>query len=81
MNEQLDPSVVNLAKAIGQSESGGKYDAKGKSGEYGAYQYTPTTWASDSHKYLGSVVPLEQATPAQQDEVAYKLKNAIHKAK
>ncbi len=69
---QLDPSVVALTKAIGTSESGGNYNAKGKSGEYGAYQYTKPTWEADSQKYLGSVVPLEQATPAQQDEVAYK---------
>ena len=69
---QLDPSVVALTKAIGTSESGGNYTAKGKSGEYGAYQYTAPTWSVDSQKYLGKAVPLEQATPAQQDEVAYK---------
>lgn len=72
-NQQpLDPSILALTKAIGQSESSGSYTAKGKSGEYGAYQYTAPTWASDSQKYLGQAVPLEQSTPAQQDEVAYK---------
>lgn len=70
--QQLDQSVVALTKAIGQSESGGNYSAQGKSGEHGAYQYTKPTWDSDSQKYLGQAVPLEQATPAQQDEVAYK---------
>ena len=69
---QLDPSIVNMTKAIGQVESGGDYSAVGKSKEYGAYQYTPDTWTTDSQKYLGQSVPLETTTPAQQDEVAYK---------
>lgn len=72
MDNQLDSSIVALTKAIGKSESSGNYAAQGKSGEYGAYQYTKPTWEADSQKYLGQVVPLEQATPAQQDEVAYK---------
>lgn len=74
-NQSLDPSIVNLAKAISKTETGGSstpYSAQGASGEYGAYQYTAPTWAADSVKYLGTNVPLNQATPAQQDEVAYK---------
>lgn len=71
MPPSLDPQAVNLAKAIRQQESGGNFTAKGKSGEYGAYQYTPETWASDSQKY-GVNVSLDQATPEQQNEVAYK---------
>ncbi len=71
MNPQLDPTIVNLAKAIRQTESGGDFAAKGKSGEHGAYQYTPTTWQTDAAKY-GVNAPLEQATPQQQNEVAYK---------
>lgn len=71
MNNQLDPTVVNLAKAIRQTESGGDFAAKGKSGEYGAYQYTPDTWNADAAKY-GVNAPLESATPQQQNEVAYK---------
>lgn len=69
---QLDPQVVNLAKAIRQTESGGNFQAKGKSGEYGAYQFMPDTWASSSQKYLGQNIPIQQATPQQQNEVAYK---------
>lgn len=71
----LDPTIVNLAKAIRQTETRGQKDpftAKGASGEYGAYQYMPNTWAGDSKKYLGSAVPLTSATPEQQNEVAYK---------
>lgn len=67
----LDPQAVNLAKAIRQTESGGNFQAKGKSGEYGAYQFTEPTWNSQSKKY-GLNVPLAQATPEQQNEVAYK---------
>jgi len=68
---QLDPDAVNLAKAIRQTESGGNFSAKGKSGEYGAYQFTQPTWDTYSKKY-GVNVPLTQATPEQQNEVAYK---------
>jgi hypothetical protein len=74
-NTSLDPSIVNLARAISQTETSGSsdpYTAQGKSGEYGAYQYTAPTWASDSQKYLGQAIPLNQATPAQQDQVAYE---------
>jgi hypothetical protein len=71
MNNQLDPQAVNLAKAIRQTESQGNFQAKGKSGEYGAYQYLPETWNSRATKY-GVNVPLEQATPEQQNEVTYK---------
>lgn len=69
--DTLDPQVVNLAKAIRNTESGGDFQAQGKSGEYGGYQYTPDTWAKDSAD-AGVNVPLQQATPQQQNEVAYK---------
>lgn len=68
----LDNDVKNLAIAIRQTESGGDFKAKGKSGEYGAYQFTEPTWNSYAQKHLGKVTPLKQATPEQQNEVAYK---------
>lgn len=71
MPQALDQDVVNLAKAIRQTESGGNFTAKGKSGEYGAYQYTAPTWQKDASQF-GVNVPLDKATPAQQNEVAYK---------
>lgn len=67
----LDPKIVNLAQAIRQTESGGNFAAKGASGEYGAYQFMPDTWAGNAPRF-GVNVPLDQATPAQQNEVAYK---------
>ncbi len=85
-NEQLDPTIVNMARAIKSVETSGTpdpYKARGKSGEYGAYQYTPDTWAADSQKYLGQSVPLEGATVEQQNKVAYskikELKDAGYK--
>ncbi len=71
MQDQLDPQVVNLAKAIRQTESGGDFNIKGKSGEHGAYQFMPDTWDEYSRE-AGINVPLEKATPQQQNEVAYK---------
>lgn len=67
----LDPKIVNLAQAIRQTESQGNFQAQGKSGEYGAYQFMPSTWAGNAPRF-GVNVPLDQATPAQQNEVAYK---------
>lgn len=70
----LDPTVVNMARAIKSVETQGQsdpYKASGKSGEYGAYQYTPETWKGDSQKYLGQEVPLQGATIEQQNKVAY----------
>lgn len=67
----LDPEAKNLAIAIRQTESGGNFQAKGKSGEYGAYQFTEPTWNTYAKKH-GVNVPLTQATPEQQNEVAYK---------
>jgi len=69
-SEQLDPSIVSLTKAIGKTESGGDYNAKGKSGETGAYQFMPETWKSWAGTHLGD--PNAPMTPENQDKVAYK---------
>lgn len=71
----LDQDVVNLAKAIRETETRGQkdpYTAKGASGEFGAYQYTKGTWAGDAEAFLGKDIPLEQADRETQNEVAYK---------
>lgn len=67
----LDPQIVNLAQAIRQVESNNNPTAQGKSGEFGAYQWEPATWAAESAA-AGVNVPLQQATLQQQNEVAYK---------
>lgn len=71
MNETLDQDAINLAKAIRQVESGGNFQARGKSGEYGAYQFTTPTWQKTASQY-GINVPVDKATPEQQNEVAYR---------
>lgn len=70
--QELDQDVVRLAQAIREVESGGDYAARGKSREFGAYQYTPDTWNARASKYLGRSVPLEQASKEEQNEVQYK---------
>lgn len=71
----LDPKAYILTKAIAYQENGGKtpsYTVAGKSGEYGAYQFLPTTWDAAAAKYLGANAPkLQDATPDQQNQVAY----------
>lgn len=52
---QLDQQALNLAKAIRRAETGTStdpYNAKGASGEYGAYQFMPDTWKQWAGQYL-----------------------------
>jgi hypothetical protein len=65
---QLDPTVVKLMKGIKTVESNGNYTAKGKSGEFGAYQFMPDTYAAEAPKY--GVDPSDYS-PAAQNKVAY----------
>lgn len=60
-------SASNIANAIKQVESNGNYNAKGASGESGAYQFMPETWINWSKKYLGYIAPM---TKENQDIVA-----------
>lgn len=53
-NQTLDPSVVALTKAIGQTESGGNYNAVGDNGNsHGAYQFQKGTWQQYAKDVLG----------------------------
>lgn len=58
----------SIAAAIKQVESGGNYQARGASGESGAYQFMPSTWAAWAQKYLGD--SNASMTPENQDAVA-----------
>ena len=60
-------SSADLA-ALRDCESGGDYSANSGNGYYGAYQFTPETWASVG----GSGLPSE-ASPAEQDMRAQML--------
>lgn len=61
-------NALQIANAIKQVESSGNYNAKGGSGEFGAYQFMPSTWKSWAAQYLGN--PNAEMTPANQDKVA-----------
>lgn len=69
-----DATADDIANAIKQVESGGNYDSKGGSGENGAYQFMPSTWASWSKEYaaevLGKSIGNMKMTPENQDAVA-----------
>ena len=56
-----------LLEAIRIVESGGVYDTKGASGEYGAYQFTKPTWRMYSYLYFREILDM---TPENQDKVA-----------
>lgn len=74
MDTTIDPKIKALVSAIGQSETGTSspeaYKLRGKSGEFGRYQYMPDTWARYS-KEAGVFSPLEQSTIEDQNKVAY----------
>lgn len=71
--DTIDPKVKALVSAIGQTETGPSspeaYSAKGKSGEFGRYQFMPDTYKTYAKKYLGD----ENAQPSMenQNKIAY----------
>lgn len=65
---QLDPTAATLTRAIRQTESGGDYNVKGKSGEFGAYQWMPGNFESAAKQY--GLDPSDKS-PTNQDKVAY----------
>lgn len=69
--QQLDPQAIALSKAIRDVESHGDFNAKGKSGEWGAYQFMPDTWTAYA-KEAGVNAAFGSASPDQQNEVAYR---------
>lgn len=68
LSTSLNGSARQIAEAIKQVESGGNYQARGGSGEFGAYQFMPATWKGWAKQYLGDTnAPM---TPENQDAVA-----------
>lgn len=67
-NQPLDASVVALAKAIRTQESGSNYNAPGKSGEKGAYQWMSGNFENAAKQY--GLNPTD-FSPVNQDKVAY----------
>lgn len=78
--EQLDPSIIALSKAIGHQESGGNYNKIGDNGHSkGAYQWNNKTPLKEGEipanfRSFASEVDAdtEDFSPANQDRVAYK---------
>ena len=56
-----------IALAIKKQESGGDYNAKGASGEYGAYQWKPATWRIISREMAGEIL---ERTPVNENYIA-----------
>jgi len=65
----LDQSIVNLAKAIRQHETGNR-NLSGGSGESGRYQFMPGTWARWAKQFLGDANAPK--TLENENKVAYK---------
>lgn len=59
--------VAKLAAVIKWNESRGNYNARGRDGEIGAYQFMPRYWPHWSKETFGEVRP---PTPENQDAVA-----------
>lgn len=74
---QLDPQALAAAKALRKTETGTStdpYNAKGASGEFGAYQFMPSTYKSLAKKYLGD--ENAQPTVENQNKIAYSAAKA-----
>ena len=71
-NGNMDEKALALAKAIRRTETGGAkdpYNTPGASGEFGAYQFLPTTYKAWAKKHLGDEnAPM---TVENQNRVAY----------
>lgn len=74
-NSAGNASASNIASAIKTVESGGNYNAKGASGEFGAYQFMPSTWKQWAGEFLGN--SNAQPTKQNQDFVAQSKINQL----
>ncbi len=75
-----DPSLPPFLQCVLQAESGGNYSAVSPGGTYmGGFQFSQATW-NDAAQLAGMPqlvnVPPNEATPAEQDDLAIALYNA-----
>lgn len=74
MPPQIDPTIKALASTIGELETGTSspeaYTKKGKSGEYGRYQFMPDTYKVFAKKYLGDANA--QPSVENQNKIVYE---------
>jgi len=52
--QQIEQIVAQMANSIKHMESRGDYTAQGATGEFGAYQFMPETWAANAGTILGN---------------------------
>ncbi|HEY3523362.1 MAG TPA: transglycosylase family protein [Candidatus Limnocylindrales bacterium] len=73
------PGLERFLYALGQVESGGRYDALNEaSGAYGKYQIMPTSWRAWADRYLGDANARQ--SPKNQEIVAhYKVTNLFRR--
>lgn len=57
----MSSRVQSIAGAIRETETGGRFEAVGASGERGAFQFMPETWKMWSKEVAGRVLPLTEA--------------------
>lgn len=73
MDNTIDPQVKSLVSAIGRAETGDPspdaYSKRGKSGEFGRYQFMPETWKMWAKETLGD--ENAQPTMENQNKIAY----------
>ena len=62
--------IDNILATLRTIESEGDYHARGRSGEYGAYQWMPESFTQFSYRYYGEL--LDITIPEHQDMVARK---------
>lgn len=73
---ELNMKVQLILKTIRIIESGENYDCVGKSKEYGAYQFTQSTWRLYSNRYYGEILDIK--LKENQDMVSeQKIRNLI----
>lgn len=71
----VDPTAAALTRAIRKVETNGNYNASGKSGEHGAYQWMPGNFEASAKEY--GLDP-NDFSPVNQDKVAYhKVKSLL----
>lgn len=77
MPNQIDPTIKALVSSIGEAETGPStpqaYEQKGKSGEFGRYQFMPDTYKAYAKKYLGD--SNAQPNVENQNKIAYAFVN------
>ena len=68
--KKREQRIDNILLTLRTIESQGDYEAVGKSREYGAYQFTPESFAQYSYRHFGEL--LDITLPENQDKVARK---------